>query len=175
MLGRLFEAAVKLAQAAVELLARGVQAAPEEQPDQGEPGAQRLHVHLGFLAVDEPLPEQTHQKLRHRGGTQSENTHPHKHDSNPLSRSCCTCNRRVRATPSTSPASTELRVLRWAPSPGDTVEALRCGLYRCSARPSALSAVQECAPLKSPWLQQRLLYWHETAHLRQLINFVFYK
>lgn len=63
---RLLEPAVELAQAAVELLARGVQAASEEEPDQGELGARRLHVHLGFLAVDEPLPEQTHQELRHR-------------------------------------------------------------------------------------------------------------
>jgi len=55
--GRLFEPAVKLAQAAVELLTRGVHAAPEEEPDQGELGAQRLHVHLGVLVVDEPLPE----------------------------------------------------------------------------------------------------------------------
>lgn len=63
---RLFEPAVELAQAAVELFARRVQAAAEEEPDQGELGAQRLHVHLGFLAVNEPLPEKTHQKLRHR-------------------------------------------------------------------------------------------------------------
>lgn len=57
VLRRLFEPAVKLTQAAVKLLARGVQAASEEEPDQGQLGAERLHVHLGFLAVDEPLPE----------------------------------------------------------------------------------------------------------------------
>lgn len=69
MLGRLFEPAIKVAQAAVELLARCVQAAAEEEADQRELGAQRLHVHLGFLAVDEPLPEQAHQELpRHHGG-----------------------------------------------------------------------------------------------------------
>ena len=66
MFRRLFEPAVELAEAAVELFARRVQAAAEEEPDQGELGAQRLHVHLGFLAVNEPLPEKTHQKLRHR-------------------------------------------------------------------------------------------------------------
>lgn len=70
MLGRLFEPAVKVAQAAIELLARCVQAAAEEEADQRELGAQRLHVHLGFLAVDEPLPEQAHQELpRHHGGS----------------------------------------------------------------------------------------------------------
>lgn len=57
MFRRLFEPAVKLTQAAIELLARSVQAAAEEEPNQGQLGAQRLHVHLGFLAVDEPLPE----------------------------------------------------------------------------------------------------------------------
>lgn len=66
MFRRLFEPAVELAQAAVELFARRVQAAAEEEPDQGELGAQRLRVHLGVLAVNEPLPEKTHQKLRHR-------------------------------------------------------------------------------------------------------------
>lgn len=71
---RLFEPAVELAQAAVELFARRVQAAAEEEPDQGELGAQRLHVHLGFLAVDEPLPEKTHQKLRHRERAAPEHT-----------------------------------------------------------------------------------------------------
>lgn len=71
VLGRLLEPAVKLAQAAVELLARRVQAAAEEEADQGELGAQRLHVHLGFLAVDEPLPEHTQQELRHVGGPNS--------------------------------------------------------------------------------------------------------
>lgn len=71
VLGRLLEAAVELAQAAAELPAGAVQAAAEEQPDQGQLGAQGLHVHLGFGAVDEPLPEQTEQKLRHRGATES--------------------------------------------------------------------------------------------------------
>ena len=57
--------AVKLTQAGIELLARGVLAAAEVEPDQGQPAAQRLHVHLGLLTVDQPLSEQTHQELRH--------------------------------------------------------------------------------------------------------------
>ena len=57
--------AVKLTQAGVELLARGVLAAAKVEPDQGQPAAQRLHVHLGLLTVDQPLSEQTHQELRH--------------------------------------------------------------------------------------------------------------
>lgn len=73
VLGALLEPAVELAQAAVELLTGAVQAAAEEEPDQGQSGAQGLHVHLGFLAVDEPLPEQTHQKLRRHRSPQSSN------------------------------------------------------------------------------------------------------
>lgn len=65
VLGALLEAAVELTQATVELLTWCVQAAAEKEPEQRHSGAQGANVHLGFLTVDEPLPEQTLQELRH--------------------------------------------------------------------------------------------------------------
>lgn len=131
MLRRLFKPAVELAQAAVELFARRVQAAAEEESDQGEPGAQRLHVHLGFLAVNEPLPEKTQQKLRHRDAQHPEHT----------------------TIPSAEAAEMHVpAVFRRHPAPisppiwgfvraGGPCEALHRGSS------SGVSAVQECTPL----------------------------
>lgn len=147
VLGALLEAAVEVAQAAVELLAGAVQAAAEEQPDQGQPGAQGLHVHLGFLAVDEPLPEQTHQKLRRHRSPQSSNARREK----ALSRGCCcSCNRRYPARTHFLPSVLHLRfeaLGELQPRRGEA-RRCRCGVSHRGAS-SGVSAVQECAPLKS--------------------------
>lgn len=150
MLGRLFEPAVKVAQAAIELLARCVQAAAEEEADQRELGAQRLHVHLGFLAVDEPLPEQAHQELpRHHGGSAA-TVLEHKKQKKKSSAETPVIHVIRRRPAHTRHLQSEGFCVKIRPVPlplREAVVALRCGAARAS--PRLVLRCERCAGMRS--------------------------